>query len=405
MRTLALTDIEIFPPRNGETIPIAAHLLGLAELGHVDLACLGFQPQRPLPANMNWFSVPAEPRRPELSKLWACLRGQMPAQHPADKLELFSQLAGRSYDLVYAVQSRVVDWARAAQSCLGSPAMMLNFCDSQVEIHRRAKQLSATSGFQVGFRISKWVRSLQLPAARRWERTVTELFQTVLVQSENDRAAVAESAGPALADRVIAAPNGVRDDLFDCEYEGHRSQRLLHLGGLAGERFQLILWFVRKVFRPLLETHPHATLHLVGDVSPKHRRILERCPNVICHGFVEVLRQHLEEATVSVAPMMMNFGVINKVAESMAAGLPVVGLGAFSGFSGFVSGKHAVEVHSAAEWIACLQHLLNAPPDLTRLSREGRELAREMQWSSTLEKVQQAALASVQSARAARRAA
>ena len=281
MRILALVDRDLFPPRNGETIPNAAHIRALSQLGDVEIGCIGFSPQRPetAPPRTRWFSIDPPPPPKAIKRLVTKFQ-HVPGAAMADPARMVEKLVGRRYDLVYVTQLRLIDWAKAAKQCLPDAKMILSLCDSPTEIHRRMWKLARTSGFDVAFRLGCIARGSRLPNAPHWERQAVELFDRVLVQSENDRATVASSAATDHKHRVVVLPNGINEDAFSAQYRGHHSQRLFHMGPLFRERRQLVLWFLKRVFQPLRRRRPEVSLHLVGAVSENDQHKLNRMPGV-----------------------------------------------------------------------------------------------------------------------------
>ncbi|MCA9178482.1 MAG: glycosyltransferase family 4 protein [Planctomycetales bacterium] len=402
MRILALVDRDLFPPASGETIPNAAHLRALAELGELEVGCIGFHPSRlgAWPSGASWFPLSAQ-RRGRLQQANAMIRGELPSLSPANPLELCERMQGRQFDLVYVSQLRLLDWGRAAKRCLENAPMILNLCDSPSAVHQRLAQLAGIRGFDWSFRGRCLIRGLLRGAAKQWEQSALELFDLLLVQSDNDRSS-AMAAAPQRGDRLLVAPNGFSvGEPREATTAARKQERLFHMGPLGGERLQLILWFIQNVLRPLQSLRPAATLELAGQVSPRDQRRLERHHGVRCHGFVEDAAAMMSEATVSVAPMMMKFGIINKVIDSMAAGLPVTGLGAFNGIRGFRSQVHGVEVHSANEWVATLDQLLGDPKRLQSLATAGQTLAATLTWDRTRDLLKQAATSMVHGQRQA----
>jgi glycosyltransferase involved in cell wall biosynthesis len=86
-----------------------------------------------------------------------------------------------------------------------------------------------------------------------------------------------------------------------------------------------VLYFYRKVF-PLVRNHfPAAQFWVVGGNPPG--QLQDLCigdPSVRVTGFVEDIWKYYNSASVFVAPILVGGGVIVKILDAMAAGVPVV---------------------------------------------------------------------------------
>jgi len=86
-----------------------------------------------------------------------------------------------------------------------------------------------------------------------------------------------------------------------------------------------VQYFCQEVFPLVRNSAPEVRFYIVGRNPPKVVKALGNQPNVVVTGAVPDVRPYLTRATLSVAPLRIARGVQNKVLESMAMGLPVVG--------------------------------------------------------------------------------
>ena len=102
--------------------------------------------------------------------------------------------------------------------------------------------------------------------------------------------------------------------------------RLLFLGAM-GRKFNVdaALYFYRKVFPLVRARFPEAQFWIVGANPPGTLRDL--CAgdaSVRVTGFVEDIGEHYRSSSVFVAPILIGGGIIAKILDAMAAGVPVV---------------------------------------------------------------------------------
>ena len=110
-------------------------------------------------------------------------------------------------------------------------------------------------------------------------------------------------------------------------------------------------------------------------------------------GFVDDLAAALGEATMSIAPLFMRSGLVNKMLDCMAAGVPCSGARVFNGFPGFENGVHGFDVESASEWRDVLTKTLQNPEQLRDVSEAGRKLVSEnLRWSQTVQRIHESLL-------------
>lgn len=388
-RLLAIVDRDPYPPRDGETYPIAAHLDYLARRWQVDVLCVGFAPalesdaERP---QLTWRTIPHPSPGGRVRRLVDELLVGRPffLRDAEDSDRLRELLGDQDYEAVYVSPVRLAEWGLSAREAWPRARLLLGLSDSLTETHRRSLSLWRMPGMAFSSRLkhlARGMRSLYMP---RMESGLLAPFDIVLVQSDTDLHAIVRDCGEQFEPKLLVAPNGLREELLELPYEGAESCSLAHVGPVEGERRPLLEWFVDRVFAPLRSQLSRATLHVVGRASDDARRRLEAQDGVICHGFVRDLGTVLRETAMSVAPVFMRCGLINKVVDSLAAGVPVSGIGAFNGLTGFVNGVHGYEAQSAEDWTEFLAGILDDPRRLREMSVAGRELAaRQLRWSLT----------------------
>ena len=98
--------------------------------------------------------------------------------------------------------------------------------------------------------------------------------------------------------------------------------------------------------------------------------------------------------SVSVLPVFKGFGLINKVIESMAAGIPVVGdKSSFNGIDGFIDGTHGMVSEDNIGMANNVVKLLQDSNKKLEIADQARKLVRQQfGWTDRVEKVNNAML-------------
>jgi glycosyltransferase involved in cell wall biosynthesis len=123
--------------------------------------------------------------------------------------------------------------------------------------------------------------------------------------------------------RVLPIPAGV-----DMRISPRREVRgrLLFLGAMGRPlNVDAALYFYRKVFPVVRSRFPDACFWIAGGNPPESLRELGSAdPSVRVTGFIEDIGECYASASVFVAPILIGGGIIVKILDAMAAGVPVV---------------------------------------------------------------------------------
>ncbi len=244
--------------------------------------------------------------------------------------------------------------------------------------HRGPKVLDATDSISVyneqlqryGRGVNRLIAALEAPRMKDYERDMAAGYSACIVSAPSDGRALQNITGD-VPIRVI--PNGVDERLLDAERR-EAEDELLFVGNMSyPPNVDAVRWFVRRVLPVVQAEVPSVRLTIVGSRPHRSVRELERVRGVTVTGQVSDVLPFLMRATALVSPIRIGGGFPNKVAEAMAAGLPVISTPAgCEGLSGVVPGRHLLSASTAQEFGAATVRVLSYPAFRRRVGQAGQ---------------------------------
>lgn len=374
MRVLVLTDENPFPPRSGNTIPIAGTVEAMRRLGHlVDVETIG---------EYGTLNLECKKKRGG-SAVFHELAGVKPiflhwecSNVPTDKIE--------AYDVVLASPYPIVG---VAQEIVPAKVPIIAYINDVYTAVLASATVTGLSGRGIAQWATRRMRSMWMDRA---EAAGLRSATAVVVQTEKDQEWLRRVGGEELMAKSVAISNGVPDSLFEVPPIAKDAQpRALFVANFRSLFYRLRLkWFLRQVWPGVKMRLPYVGLDIVGQgLETKQGRGIIR--EIIQYGgtyreYVPDLNEVYEGATVSVAPVFKGYGFINKVAESLAAGRAVVGdHTAFNGLGDVLGMGGGVVATSPEEWQGAIVSLLGDPQHAQAAGRIGRLYAKEnLRWAS-----------------------
>jgi len=386
MQILFVLDQLPYPPRNGVTVPTYNYLRGLAERHDVsllfvrrnpdeDLACL--DENKALVAN---FWTITAPKRPAWFRIGNELRGQSMFHmgRRYDETELRCLCGGYHFDAIWVSDDGLLDVVYSLKRLFReAPVYVAGINDAITGVFRGAIRNVWLVGLTPLARILlvvKWLRSWRIGAI---ENRLLEQYDFIPVQSEADKRMLEKISRGGLADKVMVLPNGVDSSLFSVSSEKSRKD-LLFVGSLRGYG-PIVEWLMVHVWPAVSERHPDATMTIIGrGASERLKKQIEEARGVSHIPFLENLQDVYRGRMVAILPVRKSWGLINKVIESMAAGVPVVGdTGSFNSIPDFQDGVHGVVAKDAESMIQAVTGLIDNEKRRSEMADAARNLIRQ----------------------------
>ena len=154
------------------------------------------------------------------------------------------------------------------------------------------------------------------------EEYAVSKFRHVFTLSDVDRE-WAERLYPRGRFRVLRYPAGLEFiGLSRSEIHG----RVLFVGALnRPQNVEAVRYLVDRVWPSVRDRCPEAELRVVGGgMADTFRQELERVPGVSPVGWVDRIEDEYASASIFAAPILSGGGIIVKILDAMAAGIPVV---------------------------------------------------------------------------------
>jgi len=218
------------------------------------------------------------------------------------------------------------------------------------------------------------VNRIEKRSWRRYEATLYQQVNGIVVFTESDRSAVQELAGHTLI-RVIPPRFAIPDMPLDPL--GKLPPSLVFVGNfIHPPNVDAAVWLIRSIFPALQSQVPELELFIVGDQPPAQLKQLAR-EKIVITGRVPDVAHYLERASLCVAPMRLGGGMRIKVLEALAAGKAVVATPLAVEGLGLQDGRQVSLAESEAGLVKRIMRLLANPDERVSLGGAARAWACE----------------------------
>jgi len=140
---------------------------------------------------------------------------------------------------------------------------------------------------------------------------------------------------------------------------------------------QAVRWFLEEVWPQVTARVPQARFLVVGYDPPPEILACHDGKQLIVTGFVEDVAPWYRAAAVFVSPMRVAGGLLQKLIDALAAGVPVVATPVSNHGVGATPGQHLLIADDAQDFADAVVRLLEDPAERERLAQAGQAFVRE----------------------------
>ena len=83
-------------------------------------------------------------------------------------------------------------------------------------------------------------------------------------------------------------------------------------------------WFLQTIWPVVHAKQPEITLNIAGASAPEHLVKMSEHRNVVFHGQVSDIENHIDNARINIAPLRYGAGAKGKISQALASGLPTI---------------------------------------------------------------------------------
>lgn len=387
LKILFVTSELPYPPRNGVTIPVFYSMRELSYFHDVFLLVVHDSPLEKDAINQNARFVKGISfvRRSKKKILIVLLREILmvaPSFQSWDYHWAQSQDASlRNFDVIWGSPINVADVPKILsmeqKHNETSPMLITTISDSYTSVLRNAR----IEG-RIIDRLLAIISRLRSYHIGILEAKILKDYSYIFVQTKKDKSWIDKISKMAFSDRVVVLPNGVKPELLETPINRDRylvSTELLYIGSLVDLHYRNRLkWFISDVWPGIADKCSNASFKIVGRGASRDIDLIEkirRDSRISYDDYVDDIVSVYKGASVLVAPIYKNHGLINKVVEGMAAGSVVVGdESAFNGINDFINGIHGVIADDADTMIASIVGILTDPETTHQIAQNARKL-------------------------------
>lgn len=331
MKVLIVTDSIPFPPLNGKELPIARLFEKISNLHTVDLLILSTakQPdtskQQNIPGKINFIGYMPVKKTPFNKRL---LNSVLTLKHSISPYN-FSQdeikkvIGSRQYDYVWLSP---ISYYSFITFCTGShnrffKKVAIGLNDSKTYQYRDSvNELLYSRVFKIKY-LTDWLRSFLL---EKEEKRFLSLADMVHVQTQHEYNNIKKIIPASSKIKIVVAANGIKEELFACNYNGIDSNIILYMTHLSGDRLPESEWFIKKVWEIIKKSLPQAKLLITGAPPKQPIAYIDEDESIIVNGYAEDMIKLFNSARLVVVPTFHGTGLINRILDALTAGVPVV---------------------------------------------------------------------------------
>ncbi len=375
MKILTISNYFPYPPQDGTKIQIFQRIRYLSENHSVTLLCVVSQEPEP--------ALVEELQRYCQVKIILRPKVQLSENAWERAVNFFrSYISGIPYYFTQAISTEACGWIRAQQQLQDFDVVEadieagLYLCDPMeafkvwvlhsVSDANEERRLRVVRGWIDRFLIHSY-RGI----SRRFERHVARRVDMVAVLTPENVVEMNRIDPKIPVSNCLT--NGVDLDYFHFEPPGAHAEGVCFVGTMDYHpNPDAVFHFYHDIWPAVRREVPSARFFVIGSKPTNDVVALGQDPSVTVTGFVEDVRPLTRNAGVAVAPLRMGGGILNKVLEAMAMGVPVVASSIAVHGLGVEPEVHLFIADDDAEFAAAVKRLLLEPELRTRMAAAAR---------------------------------
>lgn len=238
------------------------------------------------------------------------------------------------------------------------------------------------------FRMEYLIKILRIPWIWHHEKKILNSVNIIQVQTPLEKKRISRLYGKVVSDKVVIAHNGRVN--INKKREKYVYDNLVFFTHLSEYRKHEANWFLKKVWPIIIDNVPNIKLSIVGTPPDKEHNIkIYKANSVFIRGYVDDINDVYNSATVCVIPTQHNVGWVNRVADALTFGVPIVACsGPLLTIPGLIIGKHALKGDSVKEFAFNVIKLIENKNLRRQLSFEGEKLSKSFNsWEDSISQI------------------
>ena len=211
----------------------------------------------------------------------------------------------------------------------------------------------------------------------RWfEPWLCRRYDQVVAISEGDRRLLAPRCKPHPVLLLPLAPAFTASQ--DVQPAVPPGPNVLFVGAMyRAVNVEAVRWFLEEVWPRVTARVPEARFYVVGYKPPAEVRACDDGARIFVTGFVDDLAPWYRAAAVFVSPLLVAGGLLQKILDALAMGVPVVATAVSNHGVGAIPGEHLLVADDPITFADAVVRLLKDPAKRERLGRAGQRFVQE----------------------------
>ena len=371
MHVALLTPTLPWPADTGGKLRIYHLLGGLAQENQIDLFSVYYGAPPPIgPLAQHCAKVtlvrlaPRYTRRRQLGDLLRPFPRSVAYFYATGARQQLLARSATTYDLVICDELMMAPYARAVAQRAACPLLLIRPKIDSLHYTEMAQQRPWGRA-----KVLDWWEAQQL---RRYELAALRHFDAALVCSDED-GAITQAQNSQI--RVATIANGADTTFFTPQRQPDTRPTILLLGTMHYyPNVDSVHYFFETIYPALRQAQPDLQVLIVGHQPPPAIQALAELPGVTVTGSVDDVRPYMARSWLLAVPLRLGGGTRLKIAEAMAAGLPVVSTTVGAQGLNVTHDQDLLLADTPAAFVTTTLRLLNDDSLQRRLGEAGRKL-------------------------------